>query len=105
QIALLVGPLLVIVGWWIERPLTLDFTQLEIAVLACSVLIVNYLVADNKANWLEGAMLLASYLIIAVAFFYFPNGPAENDASNAICNPLRRNLPPSETSASSGAEH
>ncbi|CAG8440433.1 3448_t:CDS:2 [Ambispora gerdemannii] len=103
QIALLVGPLLVIVGWIINRPLTLDFTQLEIAVLACSVLIVNYLVADSKANWLEGAMLLASYLIIAVAFFYFPNSPTDNDASLAECNPLRRNLPPKPSSTASAA--
>jgi Ca2+/H+ antiporter len=33
---------------------------LEICVLACAVLIVNYLVADGKANWLEGYMLVVS---------------------------------------------
>ncbi|KAG9304109.1 hypothetical protein G9A89_006019 [Geosiphon pyriformis] len=93
QIALLIGPLLVVIGWFIDRPLTLDFTSLEVAVLACSVLIVNYLVADSKANWLEGIMLLASYLIIAVAFFYFPDADKNLDASLAICNPLHRNLP------------
>jgi Ca2+:H+ antiporter len=28
---------------------------------------------DGKSNWLEGAMLLGAYAIIAVAFFYYPD--------------------------------
>ncbi|CAG8441349.1 14170_t:CDS:2 [Funneliformis mosseae] len=92
QIALLVTPVLVLVGWMTSRPLTLDFNTLEICVLACAVLIVNYLVADGKANWLEGYMLIVSYIIIAVAFFYFPNVPELKE--NLKCNPWSRNLPP-----------
>nr|CAG8463200.1 6535_t:CDS:10 [Entrophospora candida] len=81
QMALLVAPILVLVGWITDKPLTLDFNALEIAVLSCAVLIVNYLVADNKANWLE-----------AIAFFYFPN-TIEPDRSY-YCDPFSRNLPP-----------
>jgi len=94
QIALLVTPVLVLVGWITSRPLTLDFNTLEICVLACAVLIVNYLVADGKANWLEGYMLIVSYLIIAVAFFYFPNVPELSEVETLKCNPWSRNLPP-----------
>ena len=32
------------------------------AIAACSIL------ADGKSNWLEGAMLLGSYVILALAF-------------------------------------
>ncbi|CAJ0913689.1 11955_t:CDS:10 [Entrophospora sp. SA101] len=81
QMALLVAPILVLVGWILDKPLTLDFNALEIAVLSCAVLIVNYLVADNKANWLE-----------AIAFFYFPS-TIEPDRSY-YCDPFSRNLPP-----------
>ncbi|CAB4396185.1 unnamed protein product [Rhizophagus irregularis] len=94
QIALLVTPVLVLVGWITSRPLTLDFNTLEICVLACAVLIVNYLVADGKANWLEGYMLIVSYIIIAVAFFYFPNVPEVPGLETMKCNPWSRNLPP-----------
>ncbi|CAG8538568.1 1806_t:CDS:10, partial [Dentiscutata erythropus] len=60
QMALLVTPLLVLIGWAIGRPLSLDFNILEICVLAGAVLIVNFLVADNMATWLEGFMLIGS---------------------------------------------
>ncbi|CAG8627613.1 9960_t:CDS:2 [Rhizophagus irregularis] len=88
QIALLVTPVLVLVGWITSRPLTLDFNTLEICVLACAVLIVNYLVADGKANWLEG------YMLIVIAFFYFPNVPEVPGLETMKCNPWSRNLPP-----------
>ncbi|CAG8484859.1 6859_t:CDS:2 [Acaulospora morrowiae] len=90
QMTLLVTPILVIIGWIIGKPLTLDFNVLEIAVLACAVLIVNYLVADNQATWLEGYMLVISYVLIAVAFFYFPNTIESNN--NVYCNPFSRNM-------------
>lgn len=60
QIGLLVTPLLVIGGWIIDQPMTLFFENFETVVLFSSVLIVNYLIADGKSNWLEGAMLLVS---------------------------------------------
>ncbi|RKP08092.1 Sodium/calcium exchanger protein-domain-containing protein [Thamnocephalis sphaerospora] len=73
QIALLVTPLLVIIGWILGQPMTLFFSGFETVVLFVSVLITNYLIMDGKSNWLEGAMLLGSYTIIAVAFFYYPD--------------------------------
>lgn len=103
QIALLVAPVLVLFGWITSRPLTLDFNTLEICVLACAVLIVNYLVADGKANWLEGYMLIVSYVIIAVAFFYFPNVPELKEADILKCNPFSRNLPPDDFGLSTGS--
>jgi len=92
QMALLVGPILVLVGWISGKPLTFDFNALEIAVLACAVIIVNYLVADSQTNWLEGYMLVASYFLIAIAFFYFPD-PPENNKDFITCSPWSRNVP------------
>ncbi|CAG8517574.1 2859_t:CDS:2 [Ambispora gerdemannii] len=73
QIALGMTPLLVILGWILGEPLTLFFESFETCSLVVAILIVNYLIADGKSNWLEGAMLLASYAIISMAFFFYPD--------------------------------
>lgn len=78
QIALLVTPFLVILGWIIDQPMTLHFETFETVVFFLSVLVTNYLIADGKSNYLEGAMLLGMYIIIALAFYVYPDnvGPA-----------------------------
>lgn len=60
QIGLLVSPVLVLTGWFIDVPMTFFFEIFETVVLFASVMIVNYLIADGKSNWLEGALLLVS---------------------------------------------
>ncbi len=72
QIGLLVSPILVLTGWWIDVPMTFFFEIFETTVMFASVMIVNYLISDGKSNWLEGALLLACYAIVALAFFYHP---------------------------------
>ncbi|KAG1906218.1 calcium proton exchanger [Suillus fuscotomentosus] len=69
QIACLVVPLLVIIGWIVNQPLTLYFHNFETIVLFVSVFLVNLLLMDGKANYLEGLMLLTLYLVIALAFW------------------------------------
>jgi Ca2+:H+ antiporter len=73
QIALLVTPLMVIIGWCIGTNFSLLFTPFETVSLFTSVLIANYLLMDGESNWLEGAMLLGTYTILAVAFYYQPD--------------------------------
>lgn len=73
QIALFVTPFMVLVGWMIDIPMTLYFSTFETAVLFISMLITNYLILDGESNWLEGAMLISTYMIIALAFFYLPD--------------------------------
>ncbi|KAL8697356.1 MAG: hypothetical protein Q9201_007158 [Fulgogasparrea decipioides] len=65
QIALLVTPFLVILGWIIDQPMTLQFEIFETVVFFLAVLVTNYLISDGKSNYLEGAMLLGMYVIIA----------------------------------------
>ncbi|GBC23669.1 calcium/proton exchanger [Rhizophagus irregularis DAOM 181602=DAOM 197198] len=72
QIALFLTPFLVILGWIIGQDLTLYFQPFETVVLFISVIITNYLILDGKSNWFEGAMLLATYTIISLAFFLYP---------------------------------
>ncbi|KAJ3277590.1 hypothetical protein HK104_003177 [Borealophlyctis nickersoniae] len=70
QIAIFVTPLLVILGWIMSIPLSLDFAVFETSVLVLTVLIVNYLILDGQSNWIEGYLLIASYVVVAVGFWY-----------------------------------
>ncbi|KNG47080.1 vacuolar calcium ion transporter /H(+) exchanger [Stemphylium lycopersici] len=73
QIALLVFPLIVILGWILGKDcMTLYFDTFQIATLFVSVLLVNYLIQDGKSHWLEGVLLMASYIIIALAAWFYP---------------------------------
>jgi len=79
QIALLVTPFLVILGWIIGQPMSLYFQTFETVVFFVSVLITNYLIQDGKSNYLEGAMLLGIYTIIAISFFVYPDSAGSLD--------------------------
>ncbi|KAK2595426.1 Vacuolar calcium ion transporter [Conoideocrella luteorostrata] len=80
QIALGVTPFLVIVGWIIGQPMSLRFETFETVAFAVSVLVVTYTVQDGKSNYLEGAMLLGLYIIIAVAFYATPSNAFDKTA-------------------------
>ncbi|RDL39612.1 uncharacterized protein BP5553_03952 [Venustampulla echinocandica] len=77
QIALLLTPFLVILGWIIGIPMTLHFQTFETVVFFLSVLVVTYVIGDGKSNYLEGAMLIGLYLIIALAFLVYPDDAAD----------------------------
>jgi Ca2+:H+ antiporter len=72
QIALFVAPLLVFISLLMGNPLTLVFNQFELIALMAAVLIAALVSLDGESNWLEGAMLLAIYAIIGLAFFWLP---------------------------------
>ncbi|PSK36026.1 Vacuolar calcium ion transporter [Elsinoe australis] len=73
QIALFVTPFLVLLGWAMGQPMTLHFQMFETVVFFLSVLVVNYLIQDGKSNYLEGAMCIGTYTIIALAFYVYPD--------------------------------
>ncbi|KAI1493545.1 Sodium/calcium exchanger protein-domain-containing protein [Biscogniauxia mediterranea] len=74
QVALFLIPLLTIIGWGMgNQDMTLAFDTFQIVVLFVAVLLVNYLIGDGKSHWLEGALLICLYLIIAVCSWFYPN--------------------------------
>ncbi|HEX7974670.1 MAG TPA: calcium/proton exchanger, partial [Anaerolineales bacterium] len=72
QIALFVAPVLVFVSLLLGNPLQLIFNEFELLALMAGVLIAALVSADGESNWLEGAELLAVYLILGLAFFLIP---------------------------------
>ena len=72
QIALFVAPILVFVSLLAGHPLTLIFEVFELLALIAGVMIAALVSADGESNWLEGAELLAIYIILGLAFFLMP---------------------------------
>ncbi len=72
QIALFVAPLLVFVSLFMGNPLTLVFNEFELIAMMAAVLIAGLVSLDGESNWLEGAMLLTIYIVIALGFFWLP---------------------------------
>jgi Ca2+:H+ antiporter len=70
QIALFVAPVLVFLSLVIGHPMDLVFDRLELLVLGLTTAIFAFVAIDGRSNWLEGAQLLALYLIIGVVFFF-----------------------------------
>lgn len=84
QIALFVTPFMVLVGWMIDVPMTLNFSTFETATLFIAVFLSNYLILDGESNWLEGVMSLAMYLLIGMAFYYYPDEQAVLSVTSAV---------------------
>ncbi|KAF1969520.1 vacuolar calcium ion transporter-like protein /H(+) exchanger [Bimuria novae-zelandiae CBS 107.79] len=86
QITLFVTPFLVILGWIMDRNMTLHFQGFETVIFFLSVLVVNYLIQDGKSNYLEGCMCLGMYIIIALAFYVKPEDASGNLGSSFFSN-------------------
>ena len=72
QIAVFVAPMMVVIAWILGVPLTFEFGMLETVSAFLAVLIVNIIASDGKSNWLEGALLLGTYVVLGAAFLFHP---------------------------------
>jgi Ca2+:H+ antiporter len=69
-VALLVVPVLVLVGPWLGHPLNLSFDVYELVTVITAVVVSNLVSLDGRSDWLEGVLLLAAYLILAAGFYF-----------------------------------
>ena len=94
QIALLVIPLSVVLGWILgKEAMDLSFDDFQVIVLFVTILLVSYLINDGESHWyvhirrggaahfvanylyrLEGVLLQTLYVIIALAAWFYPDG-------------------------------
>jgi Ca2+:H+ antiporter len=65
QIGLLVSPLVVLMGWALDKPMTLHFDRFEVVSLVGGGILVSFLVLKGKTNYLEGSMLCACFAAIS----------------------------------------
>lgn len=85
QTALFNAPLVVIVGWGLNKQMDLNFDLFTIIVLILAILVVGNFLRDQKSNYLEGSLCVIVYINIAVAAYYYPNtkeGDAQLEGQN-----------------------
>ncbi len=90
QIAMFVAPVLILASRLRPSgPMDLVFSTFEIVAVILAVLVAWMVAEDGESNWIEGAMLLMIYAILACAFFFLPTPrkPAEGHAPAAVANP------------------
>lgn len=85
QIALFVIPLLTVIAWIMNKPLSLLFDPFESVALFLAVITVNYTIADGKSNWLEGMILMCLYVIIATVFWFYPPNTTLQGTLGLLC--------------------
>lgn len=77
QVALFVAPVLTLLSYAVgPAPMNLVFTPAEVLAVVVTAVIASQIASDGESNWLEGAMLLAVYAILAMAFFFLPDHAA-----------------------------
>ncbi len=83
QFLLFWAPFVTLLGWWINKPMSLLFGQchsltillfldrkkkcpnfFEVTILLGACFLVNYVTADAKTNWSGGSILIAFYAMI-----------------------------------------
>ena len=73
QIALFVAPILLFASYAMPHgPMDLRFSAFEVLAVLAAVGTVNFVAQDGECNWLEGCLLLAVYIVLALAFFFLP---------------------------------
>ena len=72
QIALFVVPVLVLLSSSLTGvALNLEFSPFALVALVMTAMIANYISADGICHWVEGAQLIAVYILIAIAFLFY----------------------------------
>jgi len=71
-VALLVVPLLVLIGPVLGHPIDLHFELYELVAIITAVVVSNLVSLDGRSDWLEGVLLLAAYVILAAGFYFQP---------------------------------
>ena len=75
QTALFNAPLVTIVGWALNKPMDLKFEIFLTAVLIMAILVVGNFLRDLRSNYLEGALCVIVYIIIAFSTWWLPLHP------------------------------
>lgn len=70
QISLFVVPFTVLFGWALGKNMTLNFPHFELILFVLSIFTVSICLGNPRSNWLEGSLLITTYLMIAVGFWF-----------------------------------
>lgn len=60
QITMFIIPLLVLLGWLLNQPLTLDFNVFESTIFLLTLIVMSSTIQDGKSNYFDGIMLIGA---------------------------------------------
>lgn len=83
QVALFLAPFLVVFSHIIGKPIDLVFSPLEVVAVILAICVTFSVNSDGESTWIEGALLLAVYAILAAAFWFMPYSPEHHDSHTA----------------------
>jgi Ca2+:H+ antiporter len=87
QIYAFVLPLVVVLGWMVGQPMSLDFKPFEFGMLLFSVLLTAFTLLPSKTTYLSGCIHIVSYIIVATGYLLYsgscPAGMVEEQSSTA----------------------
>ena len=100
QVALLTAPLLVLISYFIGKPMNLVFgSPLELVAIVAVALIVTAVTRDGEATWFEGVMLIAVYLLLGLAFYFVTPRETSSLPGTPVQAALQRQLSATSPSA------
>ena len=70
QVIFFVLPVLVFLGLVLGHPMPFVLSKLEILAVGCAALIAAKVTTDGATNWLEGAQLIVTWIVLAITFYY-----------------------------------
>ncbi len=88
QMVLFVAPLLVFTGLFLGESMNLSFSMFEVVSIVLAIIIAREIINTGKATWIEGLMLLATYLILAIGFYHLPDAVIARDQTAAEGNSI-----------------
>eukprot|EP00933_Yihiella_yeosuensis_P066065 TRINITY_DN7014_c0_g1_i1.p1 TRINITY_DN7014_c0_g1~~TRINITY_DN7014_c0_g1_i1.p1 ORF type:complete len:457 (-),score=48.93 TRINITY_DN7014_c0_g1_i1:663-2033(-) len=88
QMALLVAPFTVMVGWAVGQDMTLDFHAFQLLILLGSVLVVSSVLWSKATHWLYGAMMIIAYLAVAIVYLCESKGVSTFEDRQILTPPL-----------------
>lgn len=99
QTALLNTPLVILVAWGIgDETMSLNFQVFDAIVLILAILVVGNFLRDEKSDYLEGALCVFVWILVAICAFYYPNlQPSGGELTSADASSLEHTT--SETAA------
>lgn len=73
QIALFVVPCAILFGWIYDQPMNLNFSVFDMVCQMLAVFLVSNVLSQGETNWLDGAMLMTVYCLIATQTLFILN--------------------------------
>ena len=70
QVGLFVIPVVLLLSFAFEHPLTLAFRPVELIAMGAAAVFVGFVIRDGRSRRAEGAMLIGVYAAFAAVFFY-----------------------------------